>query len=157
MKVVPVTDGDFKATIVSSKLPVLVYFWASWCGPCRALSPRIDALAEEFDGRLTVVKYNVEEENRHAAQLYVKGIPCLILFRDGVEVKRQSGAVPLWQLRNFVAEVLIWSGTTGKDPSVVKMPLIQWPACGASIVKLAFSLIFLAIIAILAGWLYRAC
>ena len=86
----------------AASVPVLVDLWAPWCGPCRMVAPVLEQLARERAGRLKVVKVNVDEAPRVAARFGVQGIPLLVLLRDGGEVDRLSGAVPLAQLRGWL-------------------------------------------------------
>ena len=81
---------------------VLVDFWAAWCGPCRMLAPSVDKLAEDYEGRLTVGKLNIDDEADAAVALGIMSIPTLIIFKDGVEADRLIGAVPPAQLKAFV-------------------------------------------------------
>jgi thioredoxin 2 len=102
---VPVGSSDFTAA-VDSRLPVLVDLWAPWCGPCRMVAPVLERMAEEFAGRLKVVKVNVDEAPDVQARYGVRGIPTLLLLRDGDEVDRVVGAVPDHVLREHVEGVL---------------------------------------------------
>jgi thioredoxin 2 len=88
---------------INSSLPVLVDFWAPWCGPCRMVSPSVERMGQENPGRLKVVKLNVDEAQVVSARYDIRGIPLLVLFRDGAEVDRLVGAVPLEQLRTWLA------------------------------------------------------
>ncbi|MBI3650992.1 MAG: thioredoxin [Acidobacteria bacterium] len=90
-KVKNVTDSNFEAEVLHANQPVLVDFWAAWCGPCLALAPTVEALAEQYTGHAKVVKLNVDENPRAAASYGVRGIPTLILFNQGSEVERSVG------------------------------------------------------------------
>ena len=81
---------------------MLVDFWASWCGPCRMMSPVVDRIAEEYDGKLTVGKLNIDDETDAAVSMGVSSIPTLVLFKDGVEKDRLIGAVPQQALKAFI-------------------------------------------------------
>ena len=91
---IPVTDTNFDAEVLKAGTPVLVDFWAPWCGPCRAVGPAVDAIAKEFEGRVKVVKLNTDEEQEVAIKYGVVSIPTLILFKDGAEAKKVIGAYP---------------------------------------------------------------
>src|ERR1700687_4660580 len=97
-KVVHVTDANFEQEVLKSPQPVLIDFWAPWCGPCKAIAPVIDELAGEYNGRLKVVKINVDDNPEVAARYGIRGIPNLLIVKGG-EVKEQIvGAVPKGQL-----------------------------------------------------------
>jgi thioredoxin 1 len=89
-----VTRVNFDAEVLQSPLPVLVDFWAAWCGPCRAVAPTVEALASEYAGKLKVVKLDVDEAGDVAGQYGVQSIPTLILFKDGQPVERLVGNYP---------------------------------------------------------------
>src|ERR671910_338213 len=92
-KVQTITDGNFDSTINGGK-PVLVDFWAEWCGPCRRLAPTVDALASEFDGRATVAKMNVDENPNVPGRYAIRGIPTLLLFKEGELAETIVGLAP---------------------------------------------------------------
>lgn len=89
---VTLTKANFKKEVLENEQPVLVDFWASWCGPCRMVGPIVEALAEDFDGRAGVGKVNVDEEDDLARQYAVMSIPTLIVFKNGEAVERVVGA-----------------------------------------------------------------
>ena len=92
--VAEVTDSSFQAEVIESEVPVLVDFWAPWCGPCRMVAPVVEELAEERGEQLKVVKLNIDENQNVAMQFNVLSIPTLILFRNGEVAKTVIGAVP---------------------------------------------------------------
>jgi thioredoxin 2 len=99
--IVEATQATFDEEIAAS-IPVLVDFWAPWCGPCRMVTPAVENLARELSGRLKVVKLNVDEAPEVAGRYGVQGIPLLVLLRDGQEIARQVGAVPQPALRTWL-------------------------------------------------------
>jgi len=100
------TDDNFESELGKENKPVLVDFWAPWCGPCRALAPAVEALASEYEGRLKVYKLNVDDNPKTAARFGVRSIPTLILFQKGQVVDKLIGLVPREQLEAFVKKVL---------------------------------------------------
>lgn len=92
--VIPVTDSRFEPEVLDSELPVLVDFWAPWCGPCRMVAPIVDEIAEQYDGKLKVVKLNVDENSETASQYGIRSIPTLLVFKGGQKVDSVVGAVP---------------------------------------------------------------
>ena len=87
-------DVNFDAEVLKSKIPVLVDFWAPWCGPCRAIAPIVEELADSFAGRVKVGKVNVDDSQRVAATYQITGIPTLLVFKDGRVVEQLIGAAP---------------------------------------------------------------
>ena len=101
-----VNDKSFTSEVINSDLPVLVDFWATWCGPCRSISPIIEELAKEFSGRMKVTKLNVDESPATPSQYGVRGIPTLILFKGGKIFDQIVGAVPKARLKAMIEKAL---------------------------------------------------
>ncbi len=96
------TDSGFDADVLSSDVPVLVDFWAEWCGPCRAIGPTVDVIANEYHGRLKVGKLNVDENGATAMRYQVRGIPTLLLFNGGRIVDQRIGGVGKAELQKMI-------------------------------------------------------
>jgi thioredoxin 1 len=103
---VHVSDKTFASEVLSSDVPVLVDFWATWCGPCRSISPIVEELAKEFSGRVKVTKLNVDESPATPTQYGVRGIPTLILFKGGKIFDQIVGAVPKARLKALIEKAL---------------------------------------------------
>jgi thioredoxin 1 len=96
-----VTDDDFETQVLNSDLPVVVDFWAPWCGPCKMVGPILDKLAGEYAGKVVIAKVNTDEDQRYAMEYGVQGIPTMIFVNDGKLVHRQVGALPEPMLRDL--------------------------------------------------------
>lgn len=105
-KALPLKDADYNAEVVESTLPVLVDFWATWCGPCQIMGPVIDTVAEEYEGKVKVMKCNVDENPVTPAKFGIRGIPTLLLFNKGEVVDRLVGAAPKGQVDTLIKKVL---------------------------------------------------
>lgn len=92
--VVDINDANFEAEVLNSEVPVVVDFWATWCGPCRKLGPVIDEIAESFDGKVKFVKVNTEDNLETARKYSISGLPSLLVFKSGEAVERMTGLMP---------------------------------------------------------------
>ncbi|WP_118789122.1 thioredoxin [Haemophilus haemolyticus] len=101
-EVLHINDADFESVVVNSDIPVLLDFWAPWCGPCKMIAPVLDELAPEFVGKVKIVKMNVDDNQATPAQFGVRSIPTLLLIKNGQVVATQVGALPKTQLANFI-------------------------------------------------------
>ncbi|HHF7274768.1 TPA: thioredoxin [Haemophilus influenzae] len=101
-EVLHINDADFESVVVNSDIPVLLDFWAPWCGPCKMIAPVLDELAPEFAGKVKIVKMNVDDNQATPAQFGVRSIPILLLIKNGQVVATQVGALAKTQLANFI-------------------------------------------------------
>lgn len=106
MATIAVTDATFDAEVKSSDIPVVVDFWAEWCGPCKQIGPALEELSSELEGKVKIVKINVDENPNSPAQLGVRGIPALFLFKDGEVVSNKTGAAPKAALQSWIEEAV---------------------------------------------------
>lgn len=101
-----VTDATFETEVLKSPLPVLIDFWAPWCGPCRAIAPILEELSKEYEGRLRILKLNVDDNPHTPGRYGVRGIPNLILFSGGQVKNQLVGAAPKAKLVDFISDVV---------------------------------------------------
>jgi thioredoxin 1 len=106
MSTVHVNDDDFEASVLNADGPVLVDFWAEWCSPCKMISPSLEEIDNELDGKLTIAKMNVDENPQTPVKYGVRGIPMLMLFKDGQVAGTKIGALPKQQLSQWVNSLL---------------------------------------------------
>lgn len=104
--VVTATDSNFESEVLKSNVPVLVDFWAEWCGPCRALAPTIDELANEYNGQVKIVKMNVDENPMTPGKFRIRGIPTLLVFKGGQLVDQLVGAHPKGTISDVLKKAL---------------------------------------------------
>lgn len=101
-KIVHTTDGTFDADVIKNEKPVLVDFWAEWCGPCKMIAPLLDEVADEYEEKLAIVKVNVDENPSTAQKFGIRSIPTLILVKDGAVQAQKLGAMSKSQLAEFI-------------------------------------------------------
>ena len=104
MATIAVSDDTFDAEVRQSDVPVVVDFWAEWCGPCKQIGPSLEELSDEMAGKVKIVKVNVDENPGAPSQLGVRGIPALFLFKDGEVAANKTGAMPKNMIESWIAE-----------------------------------------------------
>ena len=106
MATVAVSDAQFEAEVTNSDIPVVVDFWAEWCGPCKQIGPSLEELSEELGGKVKIVKVDVDTNPNSAAKMGVRGIPALFVIKDGQVVANMAGAKPKAALKSWIEESL---------------------------------------------------
>jgi thioredoxin 1 len=101
-----VTDGSFEQDVLKSSAPVVVDFWAEWCGPCHAIAPALEELASELNGKVTIAKLNIDENPQTAIRYGVRSIPTLIMFKNGEPMAMQVGAAPKSRLSDWINKAI---------------------------------------------------
>ncbi len=101
-----ITDASFQADVLNSSTPVLVDFWADWCGPCKMIAPALEEISEELAGQVSIVKMDIMENTEVPGSIGVQSIPLLVLFKDGKAVAQKLGAAPKSQLKGWIESVL---------------------------------------------------
>ena len=101
-KIVNTNDENFEADVLNSDKAVLLDFWAEWCGPCKMIAPLLDEAADQYDGKLTVAKLNIDENPNTPAKYQIRSIPTLMLFKDGTVLAQKLGAMPKKDLTDFL-------------------------------------------------------
>ena len=106
MGTVAVTDDTFDAEVKNSDIPVVVDFWAEWCGPCKQIGPALEELSNEMDGKVKIAKVDVDSTPNTATQLGIRGIPALFIFKDGEIISNRAGAAPKATLQSWIEDSL---------------------------------------------------
>lgn len=104
MQPINVTDAEFQNSVLEASLPVLLDFWAPWCGPCKQIGPVLENLAQKLDGKIIIAKMNVDENPSTPSKFGVRGIPMLLLFKDGAVVSTKVGALPEAEIESWITE-----------------------------------------------------
>ncbi|MFC3228053.1 thioredoxin TrxA [Marinibaculum pumilum] len=106
MATTKITDDSFESDVLNAPGPVLVDFWAEWCGPCKQIGPSLEEISKEMEGRLTVAKINIDDNPRTPTQYGVRGIPTMMIFKDGKPAATKVGAVPKSQIVNWIESAI---------------------------------------------------
>ncbi len=101
-----ITDASFQSDVLNSDVPVLVDFWAEWCGPCKMIGPALEEISDELAGRVVIAKMNIDDQPNTAGQLGVRGIPTMMLFKGGQKVAEKVGAAPKSALKGWLESAL---------------------------------------------------
>ena len=102
MNTIKVTDSSFQDDVLSAAVPVVVDFWAEWCGPCKMIGPSLEEIAKELEGKVKIAKVNVDENPGIAGQLGIRSIPTLMLYKDGKVASQKVGAAPKGELKKWI-------------------------------------------------------
>ncbi|HEY7841948.1 MAG TPA: thioredoxin TrxA [Gammaproteobacteria bacterium] len=105
-RIIHITDASFENEVLNAERPVMVDYWAEWCGPCKMIAPILDEIADEYDGKLTIAKLNIDENQATPQKYAVRGIPTLMIFKDGEIAGTKVGALSKSQLSAFIDSVI---------------------------------------------------
>ncbi|HXW71572.1 MAG TPA: thioredoxin [Methylocella sp.] len=106
MATLKVTDANFKSEVVGAAGPIIVDFWAEWCGPCKMIAPHLEEIAAELAGQVTIAKLNVDENPHIASQFGIRSIPTLMMFKNGQMTSQKVGALPKSELKRWISEAI---------------------------------------------------